>query len=315
MDPADGNHTAELAALVHTTQQQLLACSRLCERLARVSERPSIARTTRRAASTNSRASTQPISPAESAERARALATQLDQLVTTLTRQADALRELASPPLPDRMPDSPGRRRWLAVEAERARLARDLHDGPAQRFANAVVETEYLERLSVRDPAAVAEALVRLRASLQQGVVEIRQSLFELRVPGVEEQGLTALIRDYLPEYERQFGVVVDAALSDTEVPVSSEQAVAILRVLQEGLTNARKHSGSRHARVELQRDENELVLTVEDRGRGFTPEQARSGQYGLLGMQEHALLAGGRLDVDGRPGEGTRVVLRVPLW
>jgi len=201
-----------------------------------------------------------------------------------------------------------------ASEAERARIARDLHDGPAQYFANAVFETEYLCKLLTRDPDAVADGLARLRESLQQGVREIRHCLFELRLPAVEELGLVALLHDYLPEYERQYGVNLEASLPEDELPLLPVQAVALFRILQESLTNARKHAGASLVRVKLHRRGDEAILQVEDNGQGFTPGQARPGHYGLLGMQERAQLLGGRLEVQGRPGKGARIVLHLPL-
>jgi len=91
-------------------------------------------------------------------------------------------------------------------------------------------------------------------------------------------------------------------------------QALAAYRIVQESLTNARKHSAAQQIRVELRRCDDELRLKVEDNGRGFAADRPRPSQYGLLGMQERAQLVGGRLEIDGRPGRGASIVLRVPL-
>jgi two-component system sensor histidine kinase DegS len=240
------------------------------------------------------------------------LAAELRDLATWLLGQADALSAAAG----DRASGEgrPAAPRLRAVEAERARLARDLHDGPAQYFANAVFETEYLQKLLTREPAAVGEGLVRLRQALQQGVQEIRQCLFDLRLPATQAPGVVAMLEGYLPEYERQYGIAVQATLPADELPLSGDQAIAIFRVMQEALTNARKHSGAEQVQVKLQRRGGEVVLQVEDNGRGFAPENTPPGHYGLVGMRERAQLIGGRLEVHGRPGKGTRVVLRVPL-
>jgi two-component system sensor histidine kinase DegS len=254
------------------------------------------------------------VSPAESPLReARALVSQLEQLSVLLTRQANRLLAETEPEPVDT--SSSRRARLLAAETERARLARELHDGPAQRFANAVIETELLERLARHKPGAVIEGLSALRESLQQGVVELRECLFELRAPGLDDKGLVAMIGDYVAEFERRFGFEVAVALPSQDVPLPADQALPVFRVLQEALTNARRHSGTKCVRVELCYDERALQLMVEDQGKGFSPDAARSGKHGLLGMREYAVLAGGHLEVEGRPGQGTRVVLRVPLW
>jgi protein-histidine pros-kinase len=87
-----------------------------------------------------------------------------------------------------------------------------------------------------------------------------------------------------------------------------------VFRVLQEALTNARKHAEARRIRVVLRCRRQELILLVEDDGRGFDATTRRPGQYGLLGMRERAQLVGGRLEIAGRLGQGARIVLHLPL-
>ncbi|HZR99544.1 MAG TPA: sensor histidine kinase [Chloroflexota bacterium] len=252
--------------------------------------------------------------PADALGRTHELAGRLRGLAATLAQQADAVQTAAGESFGNAQPGTAMSLQISASEAERARLARDLHDGPAQYFANAVFETEYLRKLLTRDPEAVGEGLARLRESLQQGVKEIRQCLFDLRLPAVEELGLVALLHGYLPEYERQYGVSIEASLPEDELPLSGDQAVAVFRILQEALNNARKHADASQVRVKLRRRGDEVLLQVEDNGHGFTPGQARPGHYGLMGMQERAHLLGGRLEVQGRPGKGARILLTLPL-
>ena len=306
----DADYLAELPTLLRSAEQQLASWSRLCHELAEASGRSTPAQV----ATPRVPDSVPPPASGEVVDQVQALASQVHELATNLARQADALRAAVGSTTRDGHDLSPEHLRLRASEAERARLARDLHDGPAQHFANAVFETYYLQRLLARDPAAAAQGLAQLRDSLQQGVAEIRRCLFDLRLPAVEEVGLVALLRSYLPDYEGQFGVAVEAILPDEEPPVSADQSIAIFRILQEALTNARKHSGAQQIRVALQHQDNELNLIVEDDGRGFTRDRLPAGRYGLLGMQERAQLAHGRLEVDSRPGHGARIVLHVPL-
>jgi len=312
MSPPDPAHLAHVPTALRTTEQHLLAGAELCHELAAALGRPALVSPGGRAA---------PLAvpeaderPAEALPRLAAAAGQLRQLAAALAQQAEALQAAAG--------EGPAGRREAALiapqlgalEAERARIARDLHDGRAQYFANAVFETEYLRKLLARDPAAAADGLARMRESLQQGVKEIRQCLFDLRLPAVEELGLVALLHGYLPEYERQYGLPIEASLPADELPLLPEQAVGVFRILQEALTNARKHAGATQVRVKLRQRGDEVVLQVEDNGRGFTPGQARPGHYGLIGMQERAQLLNGRLEVQGRPGKGARVALRLPV-
>ena len=312
MSPAHGQVPADLPAILRATEQQLLAGRERCRALAMAHTGSAVAK----AGTNSSTASPQHIGlPAASngaLEQVHQLAAELRDLATWLLGQADALSAAVGDPSSGKVGATAPR--LQASEAERARLARDLHDGPAQYFANAVFETEYLQKLLTRDPAAVGEGLVRLRQALQQGVQEIRQCLFDLRLPPTEPPGVVAMLEGYLPEYERQYGIAAQASLPDDELPLSADQAIAIFRVMQEALTNARKHSGAEQVQVKLQRRDGEVVLQVEDNGRGFAPENTPPGHYGLVGMRERAQLVGGHLEIHGRPGKGTRVVLRVPL-
>jgi two-component system sensor histidine kinase DegS len=308
-DPADLTH---LPPALRTTEEQLLAGAEVCRDLAAVLARP--ARLAPAGRSDCHAGLEAPALPSDAVGRAHELARRLRGLAAALVHEADAVQAAASGgPVAGASGTSMGL--WVsALEAERARIARDLHDGPAQVFANAVFETEYLRKLLTRDPEAVAAGLERLRESLQEGVKEIRRCLFDLRLPAVEELGLVALLHGYLPEYERQYGISIEASLPEDELPLWGDRAVAVFRILQEALTNARKHAGASQVRVKLRCRGDELVLQVEDNGQGFTTGQARPGHYGLVGMQERADLLGGRLEVQGRPGKGARVVLHLPL-
>jgi two-component system sensor histidine kinase DegS len=231
-----------------------------------------------------------------------------------LVQQADAVQAAAGEDPADSQSSAPMGLQFSAPEAERARIARDVRDGPAQYFANTVFEIEYVRKLLTRNPEPVAEGLVRLRESLQQGVKEIRQCRFDFRLPAVQELGLVALLHGYLPDYECQYGVCIEAPLPDDELPLLGDQAVAIIRILQAALTNARKHANASQVRVKLRRPGDAIVLQVEDNGQSLVPGQAGPGNYGLMGMQERAQLLAGRLEVQRRPGKGARVVLHVPL-
>ena len=312
MNPADAQAATDLTTLLRATEQQLLAGGQRCQALAATYSRSAVARALGRGGAADHRAAGASVMADEAVAQVHELAAQLRDLATRLAGQADAL----SAALGEAPGDAYGALapRLQALEAERARLARDLHDGPAQYFANAVFETEYLQKLLARDPAAVGEGLVRLRQALQQGMQEVRQCLYDLRLPTAGEGGLVATFGGYLAEYERQYGVVAEASLPEEELPLSTDQAIAIFRVMQEALTNARKHSGAEQVRVTLQRRAGEVVLRVEDNGRGFAPEETSPAHYGLVGMRERAQLVGGQLEIQGWPGKGARVVLRVPV-
>lgn len=244
------------------------------------------------------------------------LAAELYQAGLDLLQRADALRARLAPAVVDPPTTSAGAQHSLqAAERERARLARNLHDGPAQQLAQAAMQVECLERLLAHDPAAAHAELATLRASLQRAVADLRRALFDLRLPVVEQFGLVALLRAYLHEFGRQTGLHIEATLPATEPSLAREQVIALYRIAQEALTNVRKHAGARRVVLRLAEDaaRGALMLEIEDDGRGFTTTAQRPGRYGLLGMHEHAALVGADLAIDGRPGQGARVVVRLP--
>lgn len=298
--------TDRLAAILFATEQHLRTEGEACYQLAELCRQGALHQPA-------AAEGTHPLllGPVEAACR---VATRLRELASELTVAADALDAVrGAPPTADQAHASQVPR-LAAFEAERARIARELHDGPAQHFANAVLEVEYLQKLLQRDPAAVGEGLTRLRQVLQEGVREIRQCLFDLRLPTAGGADVVEALRTFLAEYERQYGLLVEASLPEGALPLGPEQRVAVLRILQEALTNARKHANAQRVRVRLEEQADTLVLEVVDDGRGFVVAQARQGRYGLLGMRERARLVGGRLEVHGRPGKGARIVLRLPL-
>jgi two-component system sensor histidine kinase DegS len=203
-----------------------------------------------------------------------------------------------------------------AQEEERRRLAREIHDGPAQVLANATFQLEYCNRLLERDPARLKDELVRLGGDLREGLAEVRYFIFDLRPGPLAELGLSATLQRYAENFQSRSGIEVELDLDFEPVRLSPTKEVAVFRILQEGLQNVRKHSGATHASVSLRVRPDGLVVSVKDDGVGFDSSQrAESGgrHFGLSSMEERARLIGAELRVNSKPGQGTSVVLRVP--
>ena len=315
VERAEREASAPLAARLTLTEERLRACESLCRRLRGDGERRGLATVRgdgvvgdpgRRALNGSSGQSTP--SPHD-------LAAELRHLAESLEREARALVD------PERgydhsdASDAPDRLQLRAIEAERARLARELHDGPAQYFANAVFQTEYLERLLAHDPTAVASGLTLLREGLRHGVAEIRRCIFDLRLPAIDELGLVAWMTGYLADYERQFAVTVEASLPGEEPRLNGDQTVTVFRVLQEALTNAVQHGQPTHVGVDLEYCGNAVRVRVRDDGCGFDPGalDAAAGHYGVISMKERAAQVRGSVTIASTPGEGTQVEAVVP--
>ncbi|WP_459647272.1 sensor histidine kinase [Kitasatospora sp. Ki12] len=212
----------------------------------------------------------------------------------------------------------------VAVAAERARIARELHDVVAHNVSVMIVQADGAAYVLDNSPQQAKEALGTIASTGRQALVEMRRLLGVLRTsdttaeeyvpqPGVEE--LPELL-----EQVRTAGLQVDYATSGHPRELPRGVELTVYRIVQEALTNVRKHGGPDvHARVAVDFGERELAVLVEDDGRGSTDEQLASGGtdglgHGLIGMRERVGMVSGRLDVGPRPGGGFRIRAVLPL-
>lgn len=205
-----------------------------------------------------------------------------------------------------------------AREDERSRLAREIHDGPAQVLTNAIYGIQIAEQIARRSPELVGIELTRLRDLLKGGVAEMRRFMSDLRPTMLQDCGLVATLKHYIGEYNRFFEKDFTFTTFAEALPLTPQQELTVFRIVQEALQNIHKHAGSNaNAEVCLRCDESHLVLSIRDDGNGFDPEnvgpRVTSGA-GLPGMRERAILSGADLCVDSTPGNGATIVLRLPL-
>lgn len=203
-----------------------------------------------------------------------------------------------------------------AQEAERYRLAREIHDGPAQVLANAILGLELCEQIARRTPASVVDELVRLKSTVREGLIEVRRFIFDLRPSTLAERGLLVTLQRYVAEYANYSGIHVDLQLPSELATPAKDDEITLFRVVQESLQNVQKHARATQVTVRLAADDRGIVLEISDDGRGFTVGETeattRSGA-GLGGMKERAAMVGGELTIDSAPGAGTTVTLRLP--
>ena len=203
-----------------------------------------------------------------------------------------------------------------AREAERARLAREVHDGPAQALSNAIFKVEFLEGIVETDPALARAELRYLRDMLRRQLGEVRAVVSQLRPPLLDELGLNASILDAVEHMRTLTGLPIGTALDAEADALSGGAATVVLRVVQEALQNVHKHAAASNASVATRIEGADWVVEVTDDGRGFDPGSvATQGRrnYGLQFMRERAELIGARLDVRSRPDGGTVVRLAIP--
>jgi signal transduction histidine kinase len=205
------------------------------------------------------------------------------------------------------------RSRELSVVAERNRLALDLHDAVSQKLFALVLGAETAATLLDRDPDAARAQVTKLQSLAQEALDELRSLVFELRPPDLERDGLCGALRKHVELLRRaqQREIELDVDDQIASVPVRDAE---VLRIAQEALQNALRHSQATHVAVGVHGANGLLVLEVVDDGVGFRPDvpELRARRLGLTSMEERAQRIGGRLEVRSAPGEGTTVRLEV---
>ena len=196
-------------------------------------------------------------------------------------------------------------------EAERRRIARELHDVVLQDLTYALQSMQVLKRMP--EGAGRAGETERQIEALKRAVGGLRDAIYDLRLESAGEQPLVRAVESIVGMNRQigagcEFELVVDEAFPE----ISGNAGVEVVRVVQEALANVRRHSGARRAVVTLGTSAGEMLVEIEDDGRGFGPETPYG--MGLTGMRERVIALGGRLEVQGREGAGTRVFLQVGL-
>lgn len=203
-----------------------------------------------------------------------------------------------------------------AQEDERRRLAREIHDGPAQALVNAVVELGHCRRLLNSDPRSAETHLERIEDDLRASLSDVRQFVHDLRPGPLADLGLVVALQQYLEDYARRAGLQasLEAGPEIERLPVAVE--LGIFRIVQEALQNVRKHARARRIVVQLACDGSALEVAIRDDGVGFDLEARRneSGHFGLASMAERAALLHATLEISSTPGAGTDLRLTVPL-
>jgi len=210
--------------------------------------------------------------------------------------------------------------RFHAIADERERVARELHDGLAQLLGYINAKAAAVRKLlSKQDIMAAEKNLLQLEEVAQEVFVDVREAILGLKIAGLIDQGLATTIREFTTQFSRLTGLPVEVTITpQTENSLfDAEIELHLLRIIQEALSNIRKHASASQAWVSLQVENGCLELTVRDNGVGFAGEAgSKSGEphFGLSTMQERAAAIGATLDIFAEPGAGTRIKLLMPV-
>jgi two-component system CheB/CheR fusion protein len=228
------------------------------------------------------------------------LASEVESTTKELGRSQDELRALTSSLL-------------TTQEDERRRIARELHDDVSQRLAGLELDSDEVQRSISAKPDAAASKLQELRSHIAQLADDVRKMSHRLHPSMIEELGLAAALRALTEDFDR--GEKMIATFSSRNVPsfIPIQVATGIYRIAQEALRNVAKHAGRTHVRLTLKGTKHGVRLEVSDAGLGFDFSEKRSG-LGLVSMEERARIMGGTLEMKSTLGQGTTVVVDVPL-
>ncbi len=229
------------------------------------------------------------------------------QDVTERTQAEAALRELSA-------------RLLTAQDEERRRIARELHDTTAQQLAALALNLAVISKLLVKAPPKAVQILADCRDLVEKAALEVRTTSYLLHPPLLEAAGLVGAVRDYASGFARRSGLRVELDLQEDLGRLPPDAELALFRMVQEGLGNIHRHSGSSTATIRLAREPDRVSLAIEDTGHGIPAEvlsalQSQTGAVGvgIAGMRERLHQLKGRLEIDsGTGGTTVRAILIV---
>jgi signal transduction histidine kinase len=211
------------------------------------------------------------------------------------------------------------RLRRRAGAAERARFARELHDGAVQSLIAVEMQVDVLKRQAENSPQVVTGELGRIQGLLREEVLKLRELMQQMKSIDVDDRKFMSVVTDTVERFERETGISARFVSDIEKLRMPEKICREFLRIVQEGLVNVRKHSGAHHALVRLSSTPSQWSLTLEDDGKGFpfsgrlSHEQLEQIGKGPVIIKERVGLIAGALTVESNPGMGTRLEIKVP--
>lgn len=202
--------------------------------------------------------------------------------------------------------------RERARDEERKSIAHEVHDELGQVLTAMKLGISTLRMLPGVDAPALNERIANLLALSDRSIEVVREVAYRLR-PAALEVGVVPALEWLGSEFTRSSGIPCHIETQEERPPLSEEQAMVLFRVAQEGLTNAARHAGARRVDIRLNWSVGQCTLGLSDDGRGFDPGSVGRKSFGLLGIRERASRIGGEVVIDSRPGQGTRIELKLP--
>ncbi|MBO8128026.1 MAG: sensor histidine kinase [Peptococcaceae bacterium] len=205
-----------------------------------------------------------------------------------------------------------------AQEEERRRVAREIHDGPAQSMANIVMRADFCTKLIGVDPDKLREELEALQELVRTSLADVRNIIFDLRPMALDDLGLGPALKRFVERFQEQHNILVDFMYFGKDDRIDATIEVALFRIVQEALNNVQKHAKAKQVAVKVEVLPERVNVFIKDNGRGFDVDRVMGDKdgkgYGLVGMKERVELLRGNLKIRSKPGQGTTIVIMVPL-
>ncbi|MFP4642393.1 MAG: ATP-binding protein, partial [Dehalococcoidia bacterium] len=211
------------------------------------------------------------------------------------------------------------RLRNITVLQERSRLAQEIHDGLTQLIGSLRLWADEAQiALIEEDLERVKVAIDKIEHTARDAYGSIREEMLDLRKTIVPGKDLIAVITDCLSRFQRQWGIETrlvyhGEARGEDKLSISPTAEIQLLRIVQEGLTNVRRHAEATRINVSIEKSEDKLFVTIQDNGNGFNPEQVSDGNLGLRIMRERAASVGGSIHITSEVSRGTNLQIEIP--
>lgn len=201
-------------------------------------------------------------------------------------------------------------------ESERRKIARELHDGPAQTLASMIIRLDLLDHLCRDEQEQIKSEIKTIRNMGKESLADIRRLMFDLKPTIDHVDSFASTLKEYFEDYEAKYNFYINFMVFGPHRKYDLALERALYRLVQESLTNIRKHAGVSEATIKMEDKGGYLTLVIKDEGKGFNLEEVtdKHDSYGILGMKERVELLGGEISIITSPGLGTQVIIKVPV-
>ena len=210
--------------------------------------------------------------------------------------------------------------RARAIEGERSRISRDLHDGILQTLLSIEIQLDVLRRRVAASPENAVSSLANLQQTVRNESAELRHMVTDLRPLRVQSADLMDLMRGFAERYRNESSIALDLLIDSADLQAPDRVCRELFQIYREALNNIKKHAKASHVVVKLTQDESRLVLVVDDNGEGFsfagkfTGDELDRLRLGPISIKERSRTVGGVLTVESNPGHGARLTIEIPL-